>query len=102
MPPPIASSPPCCCTASPCEARAEIAGTVGLLLALLRADPRLGAGAADPDLAAVGAVGVPDGGTRVTGDGEPALVHGRVVPFAEQGAVRRAGRRSRSLSGHRG
>src|SRR4051794_17726264 len=47
--------------------------------------------AADADLAAVGAVCVPDGGSGVAGDGEAALVDGGVVPLAEQGAVLAAG-----------
>src|SRR5829696_3155461 len=57
-----------------------------------RCRPSLGAGSADVDLGAVGAVGVPDRGAGVAGDGEAALVDGGVVPFAEQGAVLATGR----------
>ena len=59
----------------------------------------VGAGAADADLGAVGAVGVPDGGAGVAGDGEAALVDGGVVPFAEQRAVLAAGRAAVRPSG---
>ena len=51
------------------------------------ADPCLRSGPADQDLAAVSAVRVPDGGARIAGDAEAALVDGGVVPFAEQRAV---------------